>query len=317
MMFLFFFSKSCISQSKPLVPFYFYFFTMRSSAKTSILTPRSVKEVNNVLNGDAFSALHGAVVGLDYHLQNVTLLSAPDATYFEKSWGVTVADDDSIPTSMKTTMMSACLCVPAIRDIATAHRDERFFQRFFINRMCVDDAARQERLLSQAQHGWHTDGDPKHPFLTVVYTLYNGQSDSESLTAFQVGGIVGLSNTDDGRFRRASQSQPDVPSNSTTTSYFPKTNSFYIFPGYFVAHSVYKVKPGTVRHSIVMFVHLKRSIGGLKVDKILRREWALSGHPSKLFCCGICWSTFSDELGLAKHRRRSPKKCRQKDLLPF
>jgi hypothetical protein len=158
MMFLFFFSKSCISQSKPL-PFYFYFFTMRSSAKTSILTPRSVKEVNNVLNGDAFSALHGAVVGLDYHLQNATLLTAPDATYFEKSWGVTVADDDSTPTSMKTTMMSACLCVPAIRDIATAHRDERFFQRFFINRMCVDDAARQERLLSQAQHGWHTDGN--------------------------------------------------------------------------------------------------------------------------------------------------------------
>ena len=183
--------------------------------------------------------------------------------------------------------------------------------------MCDDDAARQERLLSQAQHGWHADGDPKQPFLTVVCTLCNGQSVSESLSAFQVGGIVGLSITDDGRFRRASKCQPAVPSASTTISRFPKTNSFYIFPGHFVAHSVFKVKPGTVRHSIVMFAHLKRSIGGLKVDDILRREWAFSGHPSKLFCCGICWSTFSDELGLAKHRRRQPKKCEQKDLLPF
>jgi hypothetical protein len=77
-----------------------------------------------------------------------------------------------------------------------------------------------------------------------------------------------MSNTDDGRFRRASKSQPEVPSSSKIASCFPKTNSFCIFPGYFVAHCVFKVKPGTVRYSVVMFVHLKTSLGGLKVDDI-------------------------------------------------
>jgi hypothetical protein len=289
---------------------------MRSRAKTSILAPRSVKEVNNVLTREAFSSFHSTVVGLEYNLNNKTYLTAEDTPSNEKTWGVTAADDDSIPNSIKTTMMSACLCVPAIKDLATTHHDQRFFERFFINRMCDDDAADQERLSSQAQHGWHTDGDPEQPFLTVVFTLYNGESDSDSVSSFQVGGAVGMSNTDDGRFRRASKSQPEVPSSSKIASYFPKTNSFYIFPGYFVAHCVFKVKPGTVRYSVVMFVHLKTSLGGLKVDDILRREWALSSHPPKLFCCGNCWSTFSDEIGLAKHRKRPPKKCLDKASLP-
>jgi hypothetical protein len=174
---------------------------MRSRAKTSILAPRSVKEVNNVLTGEAFSCFHSTVVGLEHNLNDKTHLTTEDTPFDEKTWGVTAADDDSMPNSIKTAMMSACLCVPAIKDLATTHHDQRFFERFFINRMCDDDAADQERLSSQAQHGWHADGDPERPFLTAVFTSCNGESDSDSVSSFQVGGAVGMSNADDGRFR--------------------------------------------------------------------------------------------------------------------
>jgi hypothetical protein len=43
---------------------------MRSCAKTSILAPRAVKEVNNVLTGEALSSFHSTVVGLECNLKN-------------------------------------------------------------------------------------------------------------------------------------------------------------------------------------------------------------------------------------------------------
>ena len=120
--------------------------------------------------------------------------------------------------------------------------------------------------MSTAQHRWHTDSAATRAFLTVVYTVYNGISDSNAVCAVDVGGAVGMSNQDDGRFRRASISQAQTPQSWSTTSYYPKTNSFYIFPGYFVSHAVYKVYPGTVRYSIVMFLRLHHKKCGVSVD---------------------------------------------------
>jgi hypothetical protein len=144
---------------------------MRSPAKTSILTPRSIKEINNVLNGEAFSSLHGAVVGLDYNLQNATLPTAPDAAYSEKCWGVASADDDSMPT--------------------------RFFKRFFINRMCVDDAAQQEwplchfsilaRDLNISQQIKSTGVSLAFPWFPSQYEITGRTEEKSKLTGSKLG----------------------------------------------------------------------------------------------------------------------------------
>jgi hypothetical protein len=76
-----------------------------------------------VLNGEAFSSLHGAVVGLDYNLQNATLPTAPDAAYSEKcSFDFRLAHDAfvllfqnlhfSIQTFLFTFPLSQCALPP-------------------------------------------------------------------------------------------------------------------------------------------------------------------------------------------------------------
>ena len=267
--------------------------------------------------GDSFNNFVASMVDLNYILQTRTVEDNFGVDSYQKSWGVTAVDHGSIPSSMKSSLMNACLRVPRIRDLATNHRDDRFFHLVFINRMCDQDTAEQERLVSTAQHGWHTDGiGGNDAFMTVVYTLYDNEQDSSALSAHEVGGIVGMSNMDDGRFRRASLNQPETPKAKTTTVFFPKTNSLYIFPGYFVSHAVFKVKPGSIRYSVVMFVRLKRTIMKNKVDHVLREEWALSGDSNKSVCCQRCWSTFVDDYGLSEHKRRPPKKCIDVASLP-
>jgi hypothetical protein len=294
------------------------FLTMSVRRQTGILPPRSVTEVSKVLEGSGFSSFMSTLAGLDYKLQTRTVLNDGGTSTEEKSWGVTAAEEEDVPKILKTTMMEACLCVPLIHRLATSHRDDRFFLSFFINRMCDADAAKQERLVSKAQHGWHTDAaSGATSFLTVVYTAYNSQSDSDAFTALELGGTVGMSNLDDGRFRRASKSQPETPQSWSTMSYYPKTNSFYIFPGYFVSHAVFKVKPGAVRYSIVMFVRLRRRFSGQTVDYYLRSQWALSGDSRKTVCCDICWSTFVGQSSLAKHRLCGRQKCVERALLPY
>jgi hypothetical protein len=212
----------------------------------------------------------------------------------EKYWGVSAVDNDHVPKILTTTMMEACLWVPLIHNLATSHPDDRLFLSFFINWMCDADLAKQDRLVSKAQHGCHTDAPGGKPsFLTVVYTAYNSQSDSEAFSALELGGTVGVSNLDDGQFWRASKGQPETPQSWSMMSYYPKTNSLYIFPGYSVSHAVFKVKPGAIRYSIVMFVQLCRKFSGQTVDHYLCSRWALSRDHRKTVCCDICWSTLS------------------------
>ena len=237
--------------------------------KSGKLPPRSVSEVTSVLSPASFAPFLTSVVSLDYRLEIPT--ESDPLGYGDDSWGVTAVQEDGIPDTVKYTMMEACLRVPKLQQLATDLRDERFFQGIFINRMCVEDAAQQQRQSATAQHRWHTDTAFKASFMTVVYTIYNGICDSHALTAHEVGGAVGMSHQDDGRFRRASKSQPQTPQSWSTTAYYPKTNSFYIFPGYFVSHAVYKVHPGTVRYSVIMFIRVCRKILGENVDYHLRR----------------------------------------------
>jgi hypothetical protein len=225
-----------------------------------------------------------------------------------KDWGVSICDDYSIPSLFKKKMMDTILSVDKVRLLATELRDEKCFHRIFINRMCTTDDALQQRQNDSPQHVWHTDGYGGE-LLTVILTLYNGELDSDALSAMDVGGRLGLSNADDGHFTPVSSKTPQHPKSHTTTTYYPKTNSLYIFPGYFVSHAVFKVHPGTVRYSIVMFVRLRKSmINGVTPDTYLRAEWAASNPDKKSVVCHQCWSTFHDESALNYHHTRSCKK---------
>jgi membrane protein insertase Oxa1/YidC/SpoIIIJ len=164
-------------------------------------------------------------------------------------------------------MVRACLCVPTIQELATNLPIERFFHGIFINRMCDDDAAQQQRQVSSMQHHWHTDEVGNWPILTVVYMVFNSLINSTAMSALEAGEAYSMSSSDDGRFHRASRSQP-----WSTTSYYPKTNSFYIFPGYFVSHTVYKLNSGTVRYFIVMFVCLRCKFCSETVDHYTNKQ---------------------------------------------
>ena len=139
-----------------------------------------------------------------------------------------------------------------------------------------------------------------------MLTLYESELERSAISALDAGGFVKLSNFDDGRFVANQSSLQNHPKSSSTTTYYPKTNSFYIFPGYFVAHAVFKVELDTVRYSVVMFIKLRNGlIGGLSPDKYLRREWAASNLDGKKEVCDRCWSAFDTPRNLRRHKRRS------------
>lgn len=148
-----------------------------------------------MLKGEDFSSFISTIPRLEYHPSG----RAESADAF---WGVMVADGDSIPEYVKTTIMAACLRVPTIWVVATALRGDKFFHSIFIYCMCGDDAIKQQRQDSSGQHPWHTDEacSNSSSFFTVVYTIYNGQSDSDAVTAHEVGEVVGMSNQDDSIF---------------------------------------------------------------------------------------------------------------------
>ena len=178
--------------------------------------------------------------------------------------------------------------------------------------MSTTDSPEQQRLCSSPQHLWHLDGNGApdgEELLTVARTLCDDELDSEALSAWQVGGYLGLSNADDGHFAPVSSTTHNKPKSHTTTTCYPKTNSLYIFPGYFVSHAVYKVHPGTVRCSIVMFVRLRTTlVKGVTPDMCLRAEWAASNPENKTFVCHQCWSAFHNQPALTSHHNRSCKK---------
>jgi hypothetical protein len=195
-------------------------------------------------------------------------------------------------------MMKAVLSVEKVKVLATKQRGDGFFHRIFINRMSDSDGVAQQRQREAPEHTWHTDGFGE-PHLTCVLTVYGYELDSSSLSAMKAGGYVKLSNFDDGHFAQADSLRPNHPVPKYSTTYYPKTNSLYIFPGYFVAHAVFKVNPGAVRYLVVMFVKLRNTlIEGITPDIYLRREWAASNEGNRKMVCHGCYSAFRSKKGL-------------------
>jgi hypothetical protein len=283
---------------------------MRTRRKTAILPPRALMEVTNVLTGPTAGPFIYSMSTFKYRL--VEKDDQEGDKEANKDWGVTAVDEGGIPASFKSKMMETVLAVDKVKLLATELRDENFFHRIFINRMCTTDAPEQRRLCRSPQHLWHLDGNGApdgEELLTVVYTLYDDELDSDALSAWEVGGYLGLSNADDGHFTPVSSKSYNQPKSHTTTTYYPKTNSLYIFPGYFVSHAVYKVHPGTVRYSVVMFVRLRTSlVNGVTPDTYLRAEWAASNPENKSFVCHECWSAFPNQSARTSHQNRSCRK---------
>jgi hypothetical protein len=211
---------------------------------------------------------------------------------------------EGIPPALKKAMMLEVLSVDKVKLLATEGRDDDFFHEIFINRMSSVNDARQQRQIDAPQHPWHTDGTAPH--LTAVLTICDSELDSNMRSAHDVGGFVKLSNFDDGHFTPTDSQRQNHPKPSSTTTYFPKTNSLCVFPGYFVAHAVFKVHPGTVRYSVVMFIRLRYSlIDGGAPDMCLRSEWASGNLDGKKEVCHRCWSAFGTQRQLVDHKRRS------------
>jgi hypothetical protein len=262
-------------------------------------------EVPNVLKGASGRSTMSAIAQLNYRVDKKYDQEGDVAG--NKDWGVSVVGHHCIPPALKEVMMSAVLSVNKVKLLATEQRNDNFFHEIFINRMSSIDDARQQRQIDAPQHLWHTDGTAPH--LTAVLTIYDSELDSNALNAQNVGGFVKLSNFDDGRFTPTDSQRQNHPKPSSTSTYYPKTNSLYIFPGYFVAHAVFKVLPGTVRYSVVMFIRLRDSlIDGVTPDIYLRREWAISNSDGRKEVCDRCWSSFASHRQLTDHQRRS-KKC--------
>jgi hypothetical protein len=278
---------------------------MITRRKSSKLPPRAMLEVPNVLKGASGRSTLSAITQLEYTVAKKYDQEGDVAG--NKDWGISVVGKEGIRPALKEAMMSAVLSVPKVKLLATEERNDDFFHEIFINRMSSVDNVRQQRQIDAPQHLWHTDGTVPH--LTAVLTIYDSELDSNLLSAHDVGGFVKLSNFDDGRFTPTDSQRQNHPKPSSTTTYFPKTNSLYIFPGYFVAHAVFKVYPGTVRYSVVMFVRLRDGlIDGVTPDTYLRREWASGNLDGKKEVCDRCWSAFVSQRQLDDHQRRS-KHC--------
>jgi hypothetical protein len=218
-------------------------------------SPHALLEVKNAFNSTTGPSLISLVSNLNHTLHKKD--DQEGDAVAKKDWGVSVVEEDGTPAALKEMMMKAVLAVDKARLLATKRRDDEFFHRIFINRMSTDDAQQQVRTDSSSQHVWHADGDQTagEQHLTCVFTLCGAELDSDSLLAHDVGGFLKSSNFDDGRCAPSCLGRPNLPKPSSTV--LPKDhNSFHTFPGCFVSHGVFKMKPGMVRCSIVMFVKL-------------------------------------------------------------
>jgi hypothetical protein len=238
-------------------------------------------EVTNVLKGTCGLASLASVTKLKHTLAKKDDQEGDEAA--NRDWGVSVAEEADIPPDLKSAMMEVVLLsVNEVQRLATEDSDEGFFNKIFINRMCSTDGSQQQRQIDSPQHLWHTDGNGE-PLLAVVLTLLNLELDSDLISSrdaggfvkvsnFDAGGFVKVSNFDDACFTPTDSSGHNHPIPSATTTCYPPTNSLCVFPGYFVAHAVFKVRPGAVRYSVVMFITLCDTllIEGVTPDTYLR-----------------------------------------------
>ena len=169
------------------------------------------------------------------------------------------------------------------------------------------------------QHLWHKDGGSA--LITVVFTLYNGEWDSDnSPGAFELGGRVALADRPGGTAVYADSSFSSVRP-GRVRAYFPLTNALYIIPGQHVSHAVFRVEdPRSVRYAVVFFLeprsHFTLFSLRLPADEYLRLTWALGFHDAcattRPLICPRCYRLFSNKRQRYDHNRRE-RNCKAKE----
>ena len=285
---------------------------LRSSRNKEIKPPRTILEMPNVFEDKTVSDLIRSLKKVKFKQKNIN--KTPD-------WGTFWCTKKSIPKIWVEKMRTVVQNCVYIKSKLQEGDEESYLADHFIHRMTGNDNLVERRASSQM--AWHTDGTTEdHPLISIIYTIYNEKTDSmNDPSGTTLGGGVVLSAFDDGRLTLAGGEKDNTAKSSTTTTYFPRTNSCYIIPGYFVHHCVQRIMDeNTVRYSYVQFLRLKRTIKNKRTQEVismnhyLRREWSLANGKNCTFYCKLCWKSYRSERALNDHKRHV-KACGKKDTI--
>ena len=143
----------------------------------------------------------------------------------------------------------------------------------------------------------HVDGAINQVIMTSVYVLYVDKCSGEVTQggSREHGGGLNYGSSADGQMRRGAEGLLCIPNNST-----------YVFPGYFVQHSVRPVASrNVVRWSFVVFWNTKTYWGTgtsrATTNHHLRRQWALQGTTGS-FVCPRCAKACKTKATLRRHK---------------
>jgi hypothetical protein len=258
------------------------------------------------------------------------LLPALESTQFVKgtameegipadSWGVNFTADNQAIHPVISNMVRVLI---ANNRYLTSHtpKGRTVIHRISVNKMDSSPPSPARNRFEQQMH-WHADGADKNTsLLTVVFTVYNREWDSEkSPGARSLGGRVGLADRPSGSAVFTNNKRDRVRA-GRVCNYYPKTNSLYIIPGHQVDHAVYRVHdPNTVRFSIVVFLKPKSRFlffGKYRpVNEYLRMTWAIGflGKDAVPLFCPRCYRVFSTARQLQDHGYRHRGTCVEKE----
>jgi hypothetical protein len=183
------------------------------------------------------------------------------------------------------------------------------------------DPPNPSRNRFQPQHHWHKDGTD--PTLSLVYTLYNGEWDSDnSPGALECGGRVAISDRPCGTTVYAGHDfqKSKVARSGRVLTYYPRTNGLYFIPGNLVSHAVFRMEvPNVTRYAVVIFLQprelfLFQSLT-LPADEYLRLVWALGFCKSTAdpIFCKVCYRVFDNRRQIYDHHRRQPACLENRD----
>jgi hypothetical protein len=161
----------------------------------------------------------------------------------------------------------------------------------------------------------HEDGEADVPSITTVYVVYMDERNNTIMegSSAEYGGGLHYGNGTSGRLKRRQHGHLTIPSGST-----------YIFPGYFVEHSVAPLKkPGIIRSvyyclrhlveksllppvcivrwSFVVFWNMDANFNEMTMDKYLRREWWQMGANADEVYCDSCRKGFCSQKNYERH----------------
>lgn len=236
-----------------------------------------------------------------------------------EEWGDLASSpiDGELHPELKSMMIEACRRNDYLCKHTNILRDKNVVLHMVVNKMQAGpERPAYRKTHNSSQLIWHLDGQFRHggrPFLSVVYTLYNGSDNSDDpySSSAHLGGRVAYSNFHDGHLLPAKGgATPRINSAANTGTYYPKTNSLYIFPGYLVEHSVKQLNiSNTVRYSLVMFIYTLPCLGPdlIPADQYLRTRWAQSVSKYKkppYFQCSTCFRTYANARGVALHKKK-------------